>query len=280
MTWLVIGARGQLGTDLMTVLGTRAVGLDIPEIDITDPSSVTSAIRDIAPDVVINCAAFTAVDAAEGDEATALAINGNGVGNIVAACRGARLVQISTDYVFDGTSTTPYAEDATPDPRSAYGRTKLAGERAALSHPNAYVLRTAWLYGAHGQNFVKTMLRLERTRETVSVVDDQVGQPTWSMDLARQIDLLVRADAPNGIYHATNAGRASWYEFARAIFEGAGADPDRVVPTTTAAFPRSAPRPANSVLGHQRWAWAGLEPMRPWDDALAEALPAILASAN
>ncbi len=280
MTWLVIGARGQLGTDLLTVLGTRAVGLDIPEIDITDPSSVATAIRDIAPDVVINCAAFTAVDAAEGDEATALAINGNGVGNIVAACRGARLVQISTDYVFDGTSTTPYAEDATPDPRSAYGRTKLAGERAALSHPNAYVLRTAWLYGAHGQNFVKTMLRLERTRETVSVVDDQVGQPTWSMDLARQIDLLVRADAPNGIYHATNAGRASWYEFARAIFEGAGADPDRVVPTTTAAFPRSAPRPANSVLGHQRWAWAGLEPMRPWDDALAEALPAILASAN
>jgi dTDP-4-dehydrorhamnose reductase len=280
VTWLVIGSRGQLGTDLLTVLGTRAVGLDIPEIDITDPSSVATAIRDIAPDVVINCAAFTAVDAAEGDEATALAINGNGVGNIVAACRGARLVQISTDYVFDGTSTTPYAEDATPDPRSAYGRTKLAGERAALSHPNAYVLRTAWLYGAHGQNFVKTMLRLERTRETVSVVDDQVGQPTWSMDLARQIDLLVRADAPNGIYHATNAGRASWYEFARAIFEGAGADPDRVVPTTTAAFPRSAPRPANSVLGHQRWAWAGLEPMRPWDDALAEALPAILASAN
>ena len=280
MTWLVIGSRGQLGTDLLTVLGTRAVGLDIPEIDITDPSSVATAIRDIAPDVVINCAAFTAVDAAEGDEATALAINGNGVGNIVAACRGARLVQISTDYVFDGTSTTPYAEDATPDPRSAYGRTKLAGERAALSHPNAYVLRTAWLYGAHGQNFVKTMLRLERTRETVSVVDDQVGQPTWSMDLARQIDLLVRADAPNGIYHATNAGRASWYEFARAIFEGAGADPDRVVPTTTAAFPRSAPRPANSVLGHQRWAQVGLEPMRRWDDALAEALPAILTSTN
>jgi dTDP-4-dehydrorhamnose reductase len=280
MIWLVIGARGQLGTDLMTVLGTRAVGLDIPEIDITDPSSVASTIRDIAPDVVVNCAAYTAVDAAEADEATAMAINGNGVAHIAAACPGARLVQISTDYVFDGTSTSPYAEEATPAPRSAYGRTKLAGERAALSHPHAYVLRTAWLYGAHGQNFVKTMLHLERTRDTVSVVDDQVGQPTWSMDLARQIDLLVRADAPSGVYHATNSGSASWYEFARAIFEGAGADPGRVVPTTTAAFPRPAPRPANSVLGHQRWAQAGLEPMRPWDDALAEALPAILTSTN
>lgn len=280
VTWLVIGSRGQLGTDLMSVLGSRAVGLDVPEIDITDPSSVNSAVRELAPDVVVNCAAYTAVDAAEADEATALAINGDGVANIASACPGARLVQVSTDYVFDGTSTSPYAEEATPAPRSAYGRTKLAGERAALAHPHAYVLRTAWLYGAHGENFVKTMLHLERTRETVSVVDDQIGQPTWSMDLARQIDLLLRGDAPSGVYHATNAGRASWYEFARAIFERTGADPGRVVPTTTAAFPRPAPRPANSVLGHHRWAQAGLEPMRSWDDALAEALPAILASAN
>ena len=280
MTWLVIGARGQLGTDLMTVLGTRAVGLDVPEIDITDPSSVTSAMWDVAPDVVVNCAAYTAVDAAEADEATALAINGNGVANIAAACPDARLVQISTDYVFDGTSTVPYSEEATPAPRSAYGRTKLAGERAALSHPHAYVLRTAWLYGAHGQNFVKTMLHLERTRETVSVVDDQVGQPTWSMDLARQIELLLRTDAPGGVYHATNSGNASWYEFARAIFEGVGADPGRVLPTTTAAFPRPAPRPANSVLGHRRWEDADLSPMRPWDVALPEALPAILTSAG
>lgn len=279
MTWLVIGARGQLGTDLMRVLGNRAVGLDVPEIDITDPSSVTSAMRDMVPEVVINCAAYTAVDAAEADEATAMQINGNGVANIAAACPDARLVQISTDYVFDGTAA-PYDEDAATAPRSAYGRTKLAGERAALSHPNAYVLRTAWLYGAHGQNFVKTMLHLERTRETVSVVDDQVGQPTWSMDLARQIDMLVRTDAPGGVYHATNSGSASWCEFARAIFKGAGADPDRVVPTTTAAFPRPAPRPANSVLGHQRWARSGLAPMRPWEDALTDALPEILTSAN
>ena len=278
MTWLVIGARGQLGTDLMRVMGNRAVGLDVPEIDITDPSSVTSAMRDIVPEVVINCAAYTAVDAAEADETTAMAINGNGVAIIATACPDARLVHISTDYVFDGTSTAPYAEEATPAPRSAYGRTKLAGERAALSHPHPYVLRTAWLYGAHGQNFVKTMLHLERTRETVSVVDDQVGQPTWSVDLARQIDMLVQSDAPGGIYHATNSGSASWYEFARHIFAGVGADPGRVLSTTTAQFPRPAPRPASSVLGHSRWAQVGLTPMRPWEEALAEALPVILTS--
>ncbi len=278
MTWLVIGCRGQLGTDLMSVVGADAVGLDVPDIDITDPASVASAVRDVAPDVVVNCAAYTAVDDAEDHEAAAAAINGEGVANIARACPEARLVQISTDYVFDGTAASPYAADATPAPRSAYGRTKLAGERAALSHPHSYVLRTAWLYGAHGQNFVKTMLHLERTRETVSVVDDQVGQPTWSMDLARQIDMLVRSDAPVGIYHATNAGRASWYEFARRIFADAGADPERVLPTATEQFPRRAPRPANSVLSHSRWAQVGLAPMRAWDDALAEALPVIIAA--
>lgn len=278
MRWLVLGSRGQLGTDLMEVLGDSAVGLDLPEIDITDPASVTTAIRDIAPDVVVTCAAYTAVDAAEEDERTALAINGDGVSVIAQAAAGCRLVQISTDYVFDGTAQTPYPEDAAPAPASAYGRTKLAGEKAALSHPDAFVIRTAWLYGAHGQNFVKTMLGLERTRDVVTVVDDQVGQPTWSMDLARQIVALGDSDAPRGIYHGTNGGQTSWFGFARRIFELAGADPQRVQPTTTAAFPRPAPRPAYSVLGHDRWTAAGLAPMRSWDEALQQAMPALMAA--
>ena len=278
MRWLVLGSRGQLGTDLMEVLGDSAVGLDFPEIDITDAASVTPAIRDIAPDVVVNCAAYTAVDAAEGDETAALAINGDGVSVIAQAAAGCRLVQISTDYVFDGTAQTPYPEDAAPAPASAYGRTKLAGEKAALSHPDAFVIRTAWLYGAHGQNFVKTMLGLERTRDVVTVVDDQVGQPTWSMDLARQIVALGDSDAPRGIYHGTNGGQTSWFGFARRIFELAGADPQRVQPTTTAAFPRPAPRPAYSVLGHDRWTAAGLAPMRSWDEALQQAMPALMAA--
>ncbi len=278
MRWLVLGSRGQLGTDLMEVLGDSAVGLDFPEIDITDAASVTTAIRDIAPDVVVNCAAYTAVDAAEEDERTALAINGDGVSVIAQATAGRRIVQISTDYVFDGTAQTPYPEDAAPAPASAYGRTKLAGEKAALSHPDAFVIRTAWLYGAHGQNFVKTMLGLERTRDVVTVVDDQVGQPTWSMDLARQIVALADSEAEPGIYHGTNGGQTSWFGFARRIFELAGADPQRVQPTTTAAFPRPAPRPAYSVLGHDRWAAAGLAPMRSWDEALQRAMPALMAA--
>lgn len=188
------------------------------------------------------------------------------------------MVQISTDYVFDGTASVPYAEDSPVRPRSAYGRTKAAGETAVLSHPDAFVLRTAWLYGAGGANFVKTMLELERSRETISVVDDQVGQPTWSADLARQIVMVATSDAPSGVYHATNAGQTSWFGFTRRIFELVGADPERVLPTTTEAFPRPAPRPAYSVLGHQKWGQVGLPAMRPWDEALRDALPSIVAS--
>lgn len=276
--WLVIGAAGQLGTDLMTVLGPSAVGLDVPTIDITDPASVTAAVAEHSPDIVVNCAAYTAVDDAESHEELALAVNGIGPANIAAAADGARFVQISTDYVFDGTAATPYPEDAPTGPRSAYGRTKAAGESAALSHPDAFVVRTAWLYGASGKNFVKTMLELERTRDTVSVVDDQVGQPTWSADLARQIVTLAESDAPPGVYHGTNAGQTSWFGLTRRIFELVGADPERVLPTTTEAFPRPAPRPAFSVLSHAKWDQVGLPAMRPWDEALTQALPSIVAS--
>lgn len=286
MSWLILGGNGQLGRDLQAVLADRVVAaLDLPAVDITDPDSVRQAVVDSEADVVVNAAAYTAVDAAETDEATATLVNGAAPGIIAGVLRdfpGTRLVQVSTDYVFPGDSTSPYREDEPTGPRSAYGRSKLAGERAVLEvlPERSYVIRTAWLYSQHGSNFVKTMLRLEREHDTVSVVDDQAGQPTWSHDLAEQIRRMVDAAAPVGVYHGTNSGQTTWFGFTREIFRLAGADPDRVRPTTTEAFPRPAPRPAFSVLGHDRWAAAGLSPMRPWEAALHEALPAILASGS
>jgi len=275
--WLVTGAGGQLGSDLVDLLqrsGAEVVGLARAELDITDADAVLAACERFHPDVVINAAAYTAVDAAESDPTTAFAVNAEGAGHVAAATAklGARLVHVSTDYVFAGDATSPYDEEAPVAPRSVYGRSKAAGERAVLeAHPGAYVVRTAWVYGAVGQNFVKTMARLEREKETVTVVDDQRGSPTWSRDLADALITLARSDAPPGVYHCTNAGETTWFGFARAIFEELGADPTRVRPTTTAAFPRPAPRPAYSVLGHRRWQQAGLPAMRPWRDALRAA---------
>jgi len=283
--WLILGSNGQLGHDLMTVLNDRnqpVVGLDLPMIDITDAESVEQALTAYAPDVVVNAAAYTAVDNAESDETTAMAVNGLGPEVLASACAQrptVKLVQISTDYVFSGDATAPYQEGAPTDPKSAYGRTKLAGEMAVLNllPDRGFVLRTAWLYGANGQNFVKTMLRLEATHGTLSVVADQRGQPTWSHDLAVQIVALIGAAAPAGIYHATNSGEATWFEFTREILSLIGADRQRVLPTTTDRFPRPAPRPAYSVLGHDRWKDSGVAPMRDWRSALAEALPSVRA---
>ena len=278
MKWLIVGSNGQLGHDLMELLGDDAVGVDLPDIDITSLPSVEAVIADVDPDVVVNAAAYTAVDAAEEDEAVAMAVNGEGPANLAVVCAarpGVRLVQISTDYVFAGDAPHPYDEGAGTGPQSAYGRTKLAGEQAVRDNlpDRSYIVRTAWLYGVNGNNFVKTMLRLEGERDTVSVVTDQRGQPTWSRDLAAQVIALVESDAPAGVYHGTNSGEASWFDFTREIFRLAGADPERVLPTTAAEFQRPAPRPANSVLGHDRWALVGVAPMRPWQEALAEALP-------
>jgi dTDP-4-dehydrorhamnose reductase len=197
----------------------------------------------------------------------------------VAGLAGVWLVQISTDYVFDGTAQEPYPEDAAPNPRSAYGRTKLAGERAvAEALPDRHLLvRTAWLYGQHGPNFVRTMLTLEASKPTIDVVDDQWGQPTWSADLAAQIVLLVEAGAPAGTFHGTSSGQTTWFGLTQEIYRLIGADPARVHPTTTERFPRPAPRPAFSVLGHAKWAGIGVQPIRDWRAALAEALPAVRA---
>lgn len=272
-----------LGHDLMDAVagaGHEVVGLDLPEIDITSPESVAATLDAIGPKVVVNAAAYTAVDAAEEHEDVALRVNGGGprvLAEAVSERPGIRLVHLSTDYVFAGDASAPYAEDARPAPRSAYGRTKLAGEvavRSALPE-HGFVVRTAWLYGVHGANFVKTMLALEATKPEISVVDDQRGQPTWSSDLARQIVALLDSGAPAAVYHGTSSGEATWFTLAREIYRLIGADPDRVHPTTTDAFPRPAPRPAYSVLGHDRWAAVGLIPMRDWREALAEALPLI-----
>lgn len=274
MKYLIAGAGGMLGTDLRTVLEGRDVtALARAELDVTDAEAVLAAVS--GHDVVINASAYTKVDDAETHEADAFAINATGTANLAraAAATGAAFVTVSTDYVFDGSATTPYSEDAPRNPVSAYGRTKAEGERLALeAHPTGTrIVRTAWLYGEHGGNFAKTMLRLASERDTVDVVTDQVGQPTWTMDLASQILAMLDAEAPAGVYHGTNSGQASWYEFARAVFELGGHDPDRVKPTESAQFVRPAPRPAYSVLGHDAWHRVGLTPMRDWTTALRDA---------
>ncbi|MEZ3181934.1 dTDP-4-dehydrorhamnose reductase [Streptomyces pimonensis] len=284
--WLVTGAGGMLGQDVLarlTAAGEQATALDRATLDLTDADAVRQALERHRPAVVVNCAAWTAVDDAETREAEALTINGDGPAHLAAACArtGAVLLHVSTDYVFAGDATTPYAEDAPTAPRSAYGRTKLAGEQAVLKTlpDSGYVVRTAWLYGAGGGNFVRTMIKLEGLKETLDVVDDQRGQPTWSADLAGLLLELGRGalagTAPAGVYHGTSSGETTWYGLTREIFRLLGTDPDRVRPTTSEAFVRPAPRPAYSVLGHERFAAAGIEPLRHWRAALTEAFPEI-----
>ena len=273
--WLIVGAAGQLGTDLVRALPPDdVVALDLPDIDITREASVQATVSAVRPRVVVNAAAYTAVDAAEDDAATAWAVNADGPALLAKACAevAAVLVQVSTDYVFDGTGSTPYEVDAETAPQSEYGRSKLAGEdRVRELLAEHYVVRTAWLYGAFGGNFVKTMARLERSLDTVRVVDDQTGNPTWSADLAAGLIDLVESGAPFGTYHCTNAGHTTWHGLARAIFEELGADPDRVLPCSTADFPRPAARPRYAVLSDGSWRRAGLTPLRPWREALAAA---------
>ena len=279
--FLVTGAGGQLGADLLRVLAGsphEVVGLTRAELDVSSAAQVEKAVVDVVPDVVLNAAAYTAVDAAETDEETATAVNAEGPANLARVCalHGGRLVHVSTDYVFDGAATSPYEVDSPTGPRSAYGRTKLAGERAVLEllPERSWVVRTAWVYGESGGNFVKTIVRLAAVRQTLDVVDDQRGQPTWSRDLAAGLLALAAATesgvarAGPGLYHYTNAGETTWYGLARAVFEEIGADPDRVRPTTSDAFPRPAPRPAYSVLSDTGWRAARLPPARPWRDAL------------
>ncbi|MFI6334510.1 dTDP-4-dehydrorhamnose reductase [Streptomyces sp. NPDC050535] len=287
--WLVTGAGGMLAQDVLARLadaGIPAVAVARTDLDITDPAAVRAVLAEHRPAVVVNCAAWTAVDDAETREDDALRINGDGARHLAEACResDAVLLHVSTDYVFPGDADKPYAEDAPTGPRGAYGRTKLAGEQAVLSTlpGSGFVVRTAWLYGAGGGNFVRTMIKLEGVKDSLDVVDDQRGQPTWTVDLADRLVRLGRAalagTAPAGVYHGTSGGETTWFGLTREIFRLLGTDPARVRPTTSAAFVRPAPRPAYSVLGHDRWTAAGIEPIRDWREALTEAFPALLAA--
>lgn len=283
--WLITGAGGMLGRDLVTRLqheNEDVAAYSRSDLDITDAATTRAALDRLRPAIVINCAAWTAVDDAETHEEAAFLVNATAVAGLAAACAdyGTRLVQVSTDYVFDGQARRPYREGDAPSPRTAYGRGKLAGEQAALERLSeaAYIVRTAWLFGAHGANLVRTMIELERQRPAVDVVDDQHGQPSWTVDVAGQIVALARSGAVGGIYHATSSGETTWCGLAREVFRLLGADPARVRATTTSAYPRPAPRPSYSVLGHDSWARAGLEPLGDWRHALRRAFPELLAA--
>ncbi len=269
---VITGAGGQLGRALAD-RAPEAVALGRADLDITDADAVAAAVR--SGDVVLNCAAYTAVDAAESNRVAALAGNATGPGILAARCReiGARLVHISTDYVFDGTGDRPYEPADPTGPTSVYGSTKLAGEQAVLrADPQAAIVRTAWVYTGYRGDFVATMRRLEAERETISVVDDQVGSPTYAPDLAAGLLELVAQQANPGVVHAAGGGAVSRFELARAVFAELGADPDRVRPCGSADFPTPARRPAYSVLSNRSWIAAGLTPLRQWRDALSEAL--------
>lgn len=274
MKLLLTGAGGMLARDVMATLADRHQIHPFPEeaLDITDFAAVRRAVDGLRPDLIVNCAAFTDVDRCETEPGPAFAVNALGPRHLAVAAHGAgaALLHVSTDYVFDGTATAPYGEFDPVGPVTAYGRSKLAGELEVRAHcPRHYIVRSAWLYGAHGRNFVHTMLQLAAQRERLTVVDDQVGNPTWTVELARAIGALMETGA-FGTYHASAEGEASWYAFAREILRLKGvATPVDPVPST--AFPRPARRPAFSALDKGCLRALGLT-MRPWREALADYL--------
>ena len=274
MRVLVTGGAGQLARDIearWSAAGDDVVAVTREQLDVTRRDDVLGAITSLRPDVVVNCAAWTAVDACEGDVDRAYATNALGVRWVREACvrAGAHLVQISTDYVFDGTLDRPYHEWDAPNPRSVYGASKLGGEREA--GPDATIVRTSWVCGEHGNNMVRTVLRLAEERRSLAFVDDQRGCPTFTTDLADAVRRLAVARRP-GVHHVTNDGAVSWYEFVRDIVAAAGHDPDMVQPICTADLdpPRPAPRPANSVLDNAALRLGGLPPMRHYREPLHE----------
>lgn len=280
MKVLVTGAKGQLGTDLMNELekqGLEAIGVDIEEMDITDAQTCRRVISQANVDAVIHCAAYTAVDAAEDNVELCRKINGEGTRNVAAACReaGVKLMYISTDYVFDGKGTRPWEPDDERHPLNVYGLTKYEGELAIeelLDH--YFIVRIAWVFGVQGKNFIKTMLRLGRERGAVSVVNDQIGSPTYTYDLARLLTDMIQTDR-YGRYHATNEGECSWYEFAKEIFRQAGMNEVTVTPVSSSEFAAKAKRPENSRMSKEKLSENGFVRLPHWQDALKRFLTEI-----
>jgi dTDP-4-dehydrorhamnose reductase len=283
---LVTGANGQLGIELQrhAPAAMEVHGVDLPELDITDAVAVRARVEALRPSAIINCAAYTAVDKAEADETAALRVNRDGAACIAEAARavGARLIHVSTDFVFDGTRSSPYLPDDAPNPLGVYGRTKLEGERAVrAADADALVVRTAWLYSAHGQNFVKTMLRLMQEMPELRVVADQTGTPTAAGSLASALWALLEKNAPGGVYHYTDAGTASWYDLACAVREIAQQKLGRtlapILPIRTQDYPTPAQRPSYSVLDKTA-TWAITGPAPHWREPLRAVMEELLAS--
>lgn len=273
MKILVTGVRGQLGHDVVEELtrrGIEAVGVDIDEMDITDSASVDRVIKEEAPDAVIHCAAYTAVDAAEENEEACRRVNADGPRNIARVCRelDIKMLYISTDYVFSGQGENFWEPEDICEPQSVYGRTKYEGETAVREILDKYfIVRIAWVFGINGRNFVRTMLNLSKNHGTIRVVNDQFGSPTYTYDLAKLLADMIQTDK-YGTYHATNEGICSWYDFACAIFREAGVDVE-VVPVTTAEYGAKAKRPANSRMNNDKLTENGFRKLPAWQDALA-----------
>ena len=286
MSWLITGGSGQLGIAVSQELDKHGIAFDSwssKDLDITQSLMVSESIGKLLPTVIVNCAAWTDVDEAESHEIDASRVNSDGTENLALAAKrsNSRLIHISTDYVFSGENQSPWQIADEINPQSAYGRTKAQGESRVLANDseNSFIVRTAWLYSPWGKNFAKTMTKLAiKGTGDVRVVNDQVGQPTSASDLAKLLVELGLSTSPAGIYHGTNSGQATWFEFAQEIFKLAGADVGRVTAVSSREYPRPAKRPSYSVLSHDAWASTAVKPMRDWRIALAEAMPAIISS--
>ncbi|WP_246120504.1 dTDP-4-dehydrorhamnose reductase [Cohnella terricola] len=268
---MVTGAGGQLGEEIVRLKGTpyEIIGLDRLQLDVTDAAQCMNAVASIKPDIILHAAAYTAVDQAESEPEAAWMVNVAGTSNMAKSAEavGAKFCYISTDYVFNGNGREPYREDDLTEPQTVYGKTKLEGEQAAVQYSSkSFIVRTSWVYGKYGNNFVKTMLKLASERSSVSVVHDQIGSPTYTYDLGRFLIELVQTEA-YGIYHASNAGKCTWYEFAQAIFEENQLSM-KVEACTTEDFPRPAPRPLYSVMDHSAIRQNGFTDLRPWREGL------------
>jgi len=279
MKVLVTGSKGQLGYDVLRELAKRGhtgVGVDIEEMDITDFSSVQSVLRETLPEAVVHCAAYTAVDAAEDNRELCRRVNANGTESIAKVCQelDIKMMYISTDYVFDGNGTRPWEPDDVRNPLNAYGQTKYEGEVAVQENlQKFFIVRISWVFGANGKNFIKTMLNLGKTKDKITVIDDQVGSPTYTYDLSRLLVDMIESEA-YGFYHATNEGLCSWYDFACEIFKQAGLNVE-VIPVSSDAYETRAKRPQNSRMSKDKLEANGFQRLPAWQDALSRYLQII-----